>query len=402
MIGRRRVDVNHVLRTASAPGGGYYRDVIRVLQLLTSTAPGGGPRQVLHLIRHLPADEFSVSAAGPSDQRFSADLQALGMKLGEVAVDSLRAFPMTLRAVERIVRDARADLVHTHGKGAGLYGRLAAWLCDVPSVHTFHGIHYERYPRAGQYLYLDARAMAGGCHAHGDQRVHDAAGRSAGPGCRAGRASTVVVNGIDVRELDARPKTERATLGLSDAHVVGCVARFDRVKQHAVLVDAVALVRERHPKVVLLLTGEGPEEARIVQRAEEKKVRVVISPGATAWKTNPYSSCDLYVTTSSKEGLPLAPLEAMASERAVIATKVPGNEDVVDHETTGLLVPPDGGAPALARAITALLDDPERRARMGQAGRARVLREFTIKSMVDKTAEVYRAAAASRAASRRS
>ena len=180
----------------------------------------------------------------------------------------------------------------------------------------------------------------------------------------------------------------------------GCVARFDPIKKHEVLVDALAIVAKRRPNVVLLLAGEGPEKARIERRSAELKVRVVVPDGEIAWTTNLYSSCDLYVTASSKEGLPLAPLEAMASERAVIATDVPGHRDVVARDT-GLLVSPEEGAPALAAAIESLLDDPERRRRMGRAGRERVLRDFTVQSMVAKTAEVYRAAAASREASRR-
>jgi glycosyltransferase involved in cell wall biosynthesis len=192
-------------------------------------------------------------------------------------------------------------------------------------------------------------------------------------------------------------------LGLDpDAEVIGCVARFDPVKKHDVLVEALATVRKRHPKAVLLLAGDGPEKERIRQRASELEVHVEFKPGAIAWNKNAYATCSLYVTSSSKEGLPLAPLEAMASSLAVVATDVPGHQDVVERNTTGLLVSPAGGAQALATAIESLLDDPERRRRMGQAGRARVLREFTLESMVDKTAAVYRAAAASRRASRRS
>ncbi len=349
--------------------------MIRVLQLMTATAPGGGPRQVLDVVRHLPADEFRIAVAGPRDQRFAADLRTLGIELDEVGFDTLRVFPLTLRAVERIVRDTRADLVHTHGKGAGLYGRLAAWLVGVPAVHTFHGIHYESYSRVGRRIYLALeRWLAGQTH--------------------------TVINVSNAQQA-ARPASERARLGLkTDDQVVGCVARFDPIKKHEVLVDALAIVAKRRPNVVLLLAGEGPEKARIERRSAELKVRVVVPDGEIAWTTNLYSSCDLYVTASSKEGLPLAPLEAMASERAVIATDVPGHRDVVARDT-GLLVSPEEGAPALAAAIESLLDDPERRRRMGRAGRERVLRDFTVQSMVAKTAEVYRAAAASREASRR-
>jgi len=375
--------------------------VIRVLELMTATAPGGGPRQVLDVVRHLPADEFRIAVAGPRDQRFAADLRTLGIELDEVGFDTLRVFPLTLRAVERIVRDTRADLVHTHGKGAGLYGRLAAWLVGVPAVHTFHGIHYESYSRVGRRIYLGLeRWLAGLTHTvinvSNAQQAEALDLGVARPG-----QSVVVVNGIDVGELDARPASERASLGLkTDDQVVGCVARFDPIKKHEVLVDALAIVAKRRPNVVLLLAGEGPEKARIERRSAELKVRVVVPDGEIAWTTNLYSSCDLYVTASSKEGLPLAPLEAMASERAVVATDVPGHRDVVARDT-GLLVSPEEGAPALAAAIESLLDDPERRRRMGRAGRARVLRDFTVQSMVAKTAEVYRAAASSRGASRR-
>ena len=375
--------------------------MIRVLQLLTGTAPGGGPRQVFDLVRHLPANEFNVSVAGPRDQRFAADLRARGIELVEVAVDGVRAFPMTLRAVERIVRDTRADLVHTHGKGAGLYGRLAAWLVGVPAVHTFHGIHYESYSRASQTLYLALeRWLAGLTHTvinvSETQQEEALALRVARPG-----RCVVVVNGIDIDELAARPASGKAALGLNaDDHVLGCVARFDPIKRHEVLLEALGRVVKQRHNVVLLLAGEGPEKARIDQHADRLKVRVV-NPGAIAWQTNPYSSCDLYVTASSKEGLPLAPLEAMASGLAVIATRVPGHQDVVIDGTTGLLVPPGDDA-AMSVAIESLLGDPGRRRRMGQAGRERVRKEFTVQSMVAKTAEVYRAAAASRGASRRS
>ena len=369
--------------------------VIRVLQLLTATALGGGPRQVFDLVRRLPADEFKVAVAGPRDERFAADLRTLGIELAEVAVDTLRAFPLTLRAVERLVRGTRADVVHTHGKGAGLYGRLAAWLVGVPAVHTFHGIHYESYSRAVQYLYLTIeRWLASITHTVINvSRTQENEALRLGV-ARSGR-SVVVVNGIDVDELAARPVRGKAAFGLNaDDQVLGCVARFDPVKRHDVLLKALARVAQRNPNVVLLLAGEGPEKARIDQRAGELKVRVV-NPGAIGWQTNPYSSCDLYVTASSKEGLPLAPLEAMASGLAVIATEVPGHQDVVEPGATGLLVPPEDDA-AMSVAIESLLNDPERRRRMGQAGRERVRREFTVQSMVAKTAAVYRVAAASR------
>jgi glycosyltransferase involved in cell wall biosynthesis len=179
--------------------------------------------------------------------------------------------------------------------------------------------------------------------------------------------------------------------------VVGCVARFDPVKRHDALVRAFALVAPRRPNLSLLLIGDGPERTRITALAAGLGIARdrTVAPGELAWTASPYASIDLYVATSRKEGLPLAPLEAMASELAVVATDVPGHRDVVEHGVTGLLVPHDNDT-ALATAIESLLDDQGRRRRMGQAGRARVLRDFTTRTMVAKTADVYRGAAGSR------
>ena len=379
--------------------------MIRVLQLLTTTAPGGGPRQVLHLARYLSASEFTVSVGGPWDPRFADDLKTSGIDFTPIAVQSLRALPLTLARVTRLVRDSRADVVHTHGKGAGFYGRLAARRAGVPSVHTFHGIHYERFSPTARRLYLQLeRWLAASTHTVINvSRTQDEEALRLGLARRGG--SVVIVNGIDVDELAARPQTPKASLGLDDdERVLGCVARFDPIKRHDVLVAAFEQVARTHQKVALLLVGDGPEKARIEQLVDRSESRVLFADAARGWETNLYTSCDLYVTASAKEGLPLAPLEAMASARAVVATDVPGHRDVVSEET-GLLVPPTTDdvtdAVALAEAIGMLLADPARAARMGQAGRERVRREFTLQSMIARTATVYRTAAGSRRERRR-
>ncbi|MGH7347450.1 MAG: glycosyltransferase [Candidatus Rokuibacteriota bacterium] len=373
--------------------------MIRVLELLTTTALGGGPRQVGHLVRHLPTDEFAASVAGPWDRGLAGELQALRIELAALALDSLGGFPLTLRRTLSLVRSTKADVVHTHGKGAGLYGRLAARLAGAAAVHTFHGIHYEAYSRAGQRAYLALeRRLARITHTVINVSSSQAAEALALGVARPDR-NVVVVNGIDADELAARAPVARASLGLAEeAQVLGCVARFDPVKRHDLLVRAFALIARRRPNVSLLLVGDGPERARLDALAAAHGIARgrIVDPGELAWTSNPYPSMDLYVTASRKEGLPLAPLEAMASGLAVVATDVPGHRDVVENGATGLLVPEDDDA-ALAGALESLLDDPVRRRRMGQAGREVVRRDFTIRSMVAKTADVYRAAAIPRA-----
>jgi glycosyltransferase involved in cell wall biosynthesis len=92
--------------------------------------------------------------------------------------------------------------------------------------------------------------------------------------------------------------------------------------------------------------------------------------------------------SSITEGLGTSILDAMAASRAVVATTASGIPEAVEDGVTGLLVPP-GHAGALAEAILALLGDPDRRQRMGEAGLARVREYFTVDRMVDATLDAY-------------
>ena len=370
--------------------------MIRVLQLLTTTSLGGGPRQVWDLVRHLPRDEFEVTVGGPRDGPFFGRFRDLGCRVAVVRADRLGLRP--LRETLALVRAHGVQVIHSHGKGAGLYGRLAARRTGAAAVHTFHGIHYESYPRAGRWLYLALERRLGRW-THTVVSVsasQEAEGRALGL-FRPGQSATVL-NGVDVEAQDralAGAPLRRDALGLAaDALVVGCVARFDPVKNLAALVAALERLAPREARLALLLIGDGAERARLQARVARARLgaRVVFA----GWLEDSARACpamDLYAAPSLKEGLPLALLEAMAAGLAVVATDVPGHRDVVRDGETGLLVPAGDDA-ALAEALGALLADPARRRRLGRAGRARVLREFGVAPMVAKTAEIYRAAAA--------
>jgi glycosyltransferase involved in cell wall biosynthesis len=370
---------------------------IRVLLLLVTTGPGGGPKHVFDLVRNLPKDEFEVIVAAPRDGVFFDRFWELGITMVELPLSRLgvRHLPLTMQ----LVRGHRIDIVHTHGKGPGLYGRLAARAFGIPAVHTFHGIHYGSYPRVGQGLYLAlerwlSRLTHTVINVSHSQEAEGLALRLFRP-----EQSVVVVNGIDVEELDRAMRQSpihRETLGLAaDVFVLGCVSRWDPVKRIEILLEAVRRLASRAPRLALLLVGGGGEEARIRRIVAETGLgdRVIFT-GFLGSPARVYGILDLYVATSLKEGLPLAPLEAMSAGLPVVATDVPGHRDVVVHDRTGLLVPPEDGA-ALAEAIVKLVADPERRRLMGEAGRQRVLDHFGVRSMTDRTADVYRAALAS-------
>jgi glycosyltransferase involved in cell wall biosynthesis len=371
---------------------------IPVLELLVSTAVGGGPTHVFDLVSRLPRDEFVPIVVAPPDGPFFDRFSRAGIETRPAALNLLRPGPL-LRLL-RLIRSRGVRLIHSHGKGAGVYGRLAGRLAGVPAIHTFHGIHYERYSRAGRAFYLALeRSLSGFTHT-----VINVSEAQEAEGLRLGlfnpAQSVVIVNGIDVAELDqtvARAPIERRDLGLAaDDLVLGCVARFDPVKGLDVLLRAVSALVPRYRQLKLVLVGDGPEAAKLRRLSETLGLsgRVVFT-GVVEGAPRIFPVWHVYVSPSRKEGLPLALLEAMACELPVVATRIPGHLDTVVAGETGLLAELDDPQD-LSAIIARLLDDPDLRKRMGRAGRKRVEEHFTVERMASQIARLYREAVARR------
>lgn len=369
---------------------------IPLLQLLVSTALGGGPKHVFDLVRRLPAREFSVVVVAPDDGPYFERFGSLGVKVVRLPLNRLS--PWTLAQVARLVRERGIRVIHSHGKGAGLYGRLAGWWTGVPAIHTFHGIHYSYPLGLGRlYLWLERRLSR---MSHAVVHVSESQAREAE---RLGLAdptrSYVVVNGIDAKEV--RALAERAplsgeALGFSaEAQVLGCVARFDQVKGLDLLVESLRRLAGRYPRLVLVIAGSGEGERELRERVAKagltERVRF-LGPLGDAPRLFP--ALDLYVSASRGEGLPFSLLEAMACGLPVIATRVTGHVDIVVDGVTGFLTRPEDPE-ELAVSVARLLDDPELRQRMGRAASERVETHFPLEPMVGRLARLYRQTAAS-------
>jgi glycosyltransferase involved in cell wall biosynthesis len=363
---------------------------VRVLELLVSTGLGGGPRHVYDLVTRLPRGEFAPSVAGPDDGPYFERFRAAGIAIERQRIDRLS--PVVLGQVVRTVGRKRIDVIHSHGKGAGLYGRLVGRLTGRPSVHTFHGVHVEGYPRVGRDLYVALERIL----SRWSQAVIALSGEQRDELIRLGFASpercVVVPNGIDLVELDAamRVPHPRSVYGaLPGELVIGCIARFDPVKRLEVLLDTTARLRAHFPNVRLVLVGSGPLESRLRRRAARLRIDKHVSfQGGLAEAMRCYPGWDVYATMSSREGLPYAVLEAMASSLAVVASDVPGHREVIQHGITGFLVP--ARAEAAATAIQRAFEDDTLRKAVGAAARSAVEREFTVERMVRRIAELYR------------
>ena len=212
-----------------------------------------------------------------------------------------------------------------------------------------------------------------------------------------GREKVLTIpNGIDLARFDrAAAGSSRedvlGSLGLeSQRPVVLCVARLHPQKGHAHLLEALPLLLPEHPRLTLLLAGEGALRGELEGHTAvlglEGHVRFL---GVRDDVPALMKACDVFVLPSLWEGLPNSVLEAMAAGLPIVATRVDGTTEAVQDGATGLLVPP-GDPSALAGALAEVLREPERAKAMAARGREVAETDFSLEDTISRFEAVYR------------
>ena len=202
---------------------------------------------------------------------------------------------------------------------------------------------------------------------------------------------TVVYEGVDVERIRAAPALDpHKAFGLPrGAPVVGNVAALAPHKGQRYLVDAAAEVVRHVPDARFVIAGEGELEPALRRRIAALGLeKHVVLAGFRPDIIPLHKGFDLFVMSSTTEGLGTSALDAMACGKAVIATRAGGLAEVVEDGETGLLVPTRDPS-ALAGAIVRVLRDPELRRRYGEAGLTRAQNAFDVERMVAETLQVY-------------
>jgi glycosyltransferase involved in cell wall biosynthesis len=238
----------------------------------------------------------------------------------------------------------------------GIYNRL-----DRVALRKFNGVAAVSNAVAGQLR--DARIA--------DNKIH------------------TIANGIDIEKFCG---AEPAWFGSSpDAKqkTIGIVARLDLQKGFEYLLQAIAGLTSTHPDLRLVIVGEGPDQGAIQSMADRLNLtpRIVFA-GQRGDMANVYAGFDVFVLPSLNEGLPMTVLEAMASSRPVIASKVGAIPTVVRDAETGLLVEPKDVV-GLRAALDRLLSDPALSSRLATQGHDWVRRHFTSDAMAENYLRMY-------------
>jgi glycosyltransferase involved in cell wall biosynthesis len=288
-----------------------------------------------------------------------------------------------------------ADVIHAHWAiPTGPAAVVAARQLQVPSIITMHGgdvyVNREqgydfptrRYVRPVlRWTLQNAGALTA---ITDDCRQH--ALRAGAPPERI----RLVFNGTDLRRFS--PGEDGAGAQPYGRHMIfACRQLFPR-KGIRFLLEAAAQLKPQFPDLQVVLAGDGFERPALAQLAEALGIGTNVT--FLGWVANSdlppyYRAAAVSVLPSLEEGFGIPAAEAMGCEVPVVASDAGGLPEVVEDGVTGLVVP-RGDSTALARAIGSLLADPERRRRMGQAGRERALRLFDWDRSAEQFEELYR------------
>jgi glycosyltransferase involved in cell wall biosynthesis len=407
---------------ATAPAAipsGLALDTLRVC-VITDCAHGvGGMQRTTHdLVQVLTRAGNSVDVICPTHPTLDPAAYGATWHLVDTPGRTDRRWREKFRETFLAAHRARPfDVVHSESSAA--HGLLFKPRVPTPIVVRYHGNYTSLSKAHLRRAWTRPRTAPGEIRALlGDTRMHFARGNAwifrdclsisvshdqVGPNSRSSFVPRslvhVVPNAIDPELF--RPR-ERAPLrrkhGLPGGRLLVTAGRIDREKGFDVAVQALAAIGARYPDVHLLVIGEGHREQPLRELAEELGVadRVTFSgakPPDQVAELLAASDIFLFPTLRHEAG-PIVLLEGMACGLPTIASRLGGVTEVVapsGRDSAGILVPPDD-AGQLASALRSLLDDEELALALGRRARERILEEYTLERLLERTLQVYRLA----------
>jgi glycosyltransferase involved in cell wall biosynthesis len=353
-----------------------------IVHVLSSYGVGGQERVALDLAIGQRARGHTVrviSLAPAPDGAMADEFREHGIEALRVAKRGGLDPTLVPRLALELRRHA-ADVVHTHNPLPLVYGAPAAKLVGAAAVHTKHGknpaTRAQRLLRRGAARFCDAYVAVSDTTLEQAREGRDAANIKL----------HVIPNGIRLDRYapdSAARAAIRAELGLGDAWVVGTVGRLDANKNQVLLVRALAPSLSRDVRLVIV--GDGPARADVEAAAAGSPF--VTFTGRRMDVPQLVHAFDVFALSSISEGLPLVVPEAMAAALPIVSTAVGGIPSVVEHGTTGLLVPVDEAA--LAGALAQLANDHPRARAMGAAAREVALARYSADRMVEAYLALY-------------
>ncbi|GGX49579.1 glycosyltransferase family 4 protein [Saccharospirillum salsuginis] len=361
---------------------------LRILQFITPAGFYGAERWVLALANNLSAAEVVCDLA-VTDEGAGQDLSVAEFypkQIGQVHRIPLKhRFDMTaIQKLCTLIRSRNIDVIHTHGYKSDILGLIAARRCNIKAVSTPHGFSgnvgfkLSMFIKAGtfSYRYFD-RVVPLSPELLEDVR-----------GFRVPESKIdYIANGVDLSELDRFFKMSSEER--EDFHL-GFVGQMIPRKGLRDLIDVFHRLWERHPRVRLTLVGDGSQRRELESYARSlpcsERIRFL---GFQPDRIPIMREFDMFLMTSSLEGIPRCMMEAMAIGIPVVAYDIPGVDELVTHGKTGSLAPL-GDIETLSNECEALMLDIELRQRLTGNARRMIEETYSAARMANEYTALFR------------
>jgi glycosyltransferase involved in cell wall biosynthesis len=363
---------------------------LRILHVITGLEIGGAERVMLETARYQKAQGHEVSMCS---LRPGGPLEAAAREVCPVFTTNMghALTPQVVWRLTRLMRRGGYDIVHSYLYQANLVARVAARLAGVPvnisSVRcSYTWLNWKHFliDRWTAHLADCITSVSEATRQFSIERE----------GLPAAKIVTLP-NGIDVSRFEGIDRqTARAALRgelgyQADDLVVCTTGRLHEQKGHTYLFQAAEQLKERCPHLRLLIIGDGPQRAALEAECQARGLAGIVTfLGMRKDVPQLLAASDIFAFPSLYEGMPNAVLEAMAMSLPVVASTADGTVEIIESETHGLLVPP-ADAPALTAALARLLADPALRLQYAEAGRRRVVEDFTFQKTMQATEALY-------------
>lgn len=339
-------------------------------------------------------DQYQLYVATNTHGRFSQELNKLDVQTLPVSMSRQLSFKPILQ-IMNIVRQNNIDLIHSQGARADFFARIGGRLAGVSNILCTVAMPVEGFEvsplRKRTYRLMDRLTEP-------FVRRFIVVSESARQILVAERQISTervvkVYNGVELDQLypTTRKSTIRKACGIgADEIVVGSVGRLVWQKGFEYLLRAIPKITENQPNSRFLFVGEGPLRNRLEDLAKNLNIlHKVIFTGFLADVNEVLANIDILVIPSVLEGFPMITLEAMAMQKPIVATHIPGISEQISDGEEGILVPP-GDPRALAKAVLLLVKDKELASKVGNSARQRAEKNFSVEKMVAATEKVYR------------